>query len=1070
MSEKLTENFYQTFFLKNSLISVKMDPQINKLIAECTDPHGTVTHRVTFPGVADFRIPPKQMVSFWCGYNHLLYSDDCAEYNISELLPDVAPVILTCNFEFNEGSGPVGSSLEDSDALLLLIKGAQDAIEDTFEISPSKDEFKCIVLYNNDYNIKEDNKEILQLRLQFPFCRTDRYTLQNILLPKIQQNLLNSQVINKFDKRPINASWTNIITQFKDYEDVLLYRSKNGEKKPALYYQTTYARLTDDMIGENANRNPPEIDLSDKCFDLKLHRDYCEDLICDDFDDKEYWLPLFMSIHYNFGQKCKEKIIDKPKKRQPRKKGKVSGNNNKKEKEEKEDYDDYKEGKKGTKSVFSIRSGGSDNVSNSEDSRVICDQLLPLLKEERYKQENYRLDVGKAIYNIYDGEDEGLDIWIRFVEPAGIIPGTNKCVWETCTKLWENDFETQNYIGIKTIAWYAKQDNPEEYNKWHKAWYKQALRKAVDGGHDDIGRAFYRIFWLEFACVSTVGNGDWYHFKQNHWNRAANGARIRGYLGTSFKRKFEEYQSNIIQKSLKEENQKWKEQYQLCNKKITKIIENLGNGDHKRKYLKALADIFYLEDEEFASKLNKNKYLLGVKNGIIEMTKTQAVFRQGKPEDYVSMFTPVKYDSKYSWDHPKVLEMKKWYRQTYIDENIMEYKMRLDASFMVAGNQDKVFPIFTGESNNSKSMWKKLYDAAYGPYAVDFPLEVLTKQRSGGGPSPEIAQAEGARLAHLAEPDNAEAFRNGMIKLLTGGDSIFTRKCNENGGKIISTFVLMLFCNMVPIIPNCDVAIKKRLKIVPHLSTWVEPGECPDNEEDQFKERLFPMDPTFEDKIPKLAAAFLWICVQKYREYCIRGLDEPEEVTKFTQDYWDNFDIFQVFQIENIEKVWTKDENGRRVLAKVPLSLNDIFKRFTPWFKENYPNVKIVPDKATVRKELSIRWKSRPNKQNVWFGIRLKETEQTQNIYNQFSNQAQPAAQTQLSNYSPGKEEKKEVPKKATEKAKEKPKSPTKEEFVEQLNSIKEEPKIDNKKIFEEYLEEKEEDDYDQVESDILNI
>src|SRR5690606_1722159 len=151
--------------------------------------------------------------------------------------------------------------------------------------------------------------------------------------------------------------------------------------------------------------------------------------------------------------------------------------------------------------------------------------------------------------------------------------------------------------------------------------------------------------------------------------------------------------------------------------------------------------------------------------------------------------------------------------------DMLHHFLKFCASCLRGGNNDKIFPIWTGDGDNSKSMMVKLFESTFGEYCLKFPVQMLSeKAANSGGPTPQLARAKGSRIAFLDEPEDDVTLNKGIIKRFTGGDSFFARLLQDNGGDIKSTFKMILTCNKVPVITNPDPAIKKRVTLFPYES------------------------------------------------------------------------------------------------------------------------------------------------------------------------------------------------------------------------------------------------------------
>jgi len=100
----------------------------------------------------------------------------------------------------------------------------------------------------------------------------------------------------------------------------------------------------------------------------------------------------------------------------------------------------------------------------------------------------------------------------------------------------------------------------------------------------------------------------------------------------------------------------------------------------------------------------------------------------------------------------------------------------LFSSFLQGTNPEELFHIFTGVGGNGKSKLIELFEMAMGEYTFKFPITLLTQKRaSSGAANPEIARTKGRRFGIFQEPDEGERINVGLMKELTGGDSILCR-------------------------------------------------------------------------------------------------------------------------------------------------------------------------------------------------------------------------------------------------------------------------------------------------------
>ena len=102
----------------------------------------------------------------------------------------------------------------------------------------------------------------------------------------------------------------------------------------------------------------------------------------------------------------------------------------------------------------------------------MCLDLLELLSEKRFTVESYFLDIGKALYKATEGEDLGLIEWKKIVDRKKL-----KFDNEFCDSKWIG-FDNEE-VTVKTLAWYAKEDRPEDYYQWHGRWCRPKMGEAI---------------------------------------------------------------------------------------------------------------------------------------------------------------------------------------------------------------------------------------------------------------------------------------------------------------------------------------------------------------------------------------------------------------------------------------------------------------------------------------------------------------------------------------------------------------------------------------------------------------
>lgn len=933
-----------------------MDNELRDLLRSVAcDGHGDTHSHISWYGPnAAWTIPLYSQNTFWMGYCDLVSKWMCGEgkestHNpisdlcLAEKPTEIMPVITKFTFRFLSDPGDNDWEPYTDDFLLWLCHIYQSTLNEVCDMTSENGlEFICAVLESSDHWYEEDaNKQrqiVMEIRLQFPYCRVDVGVQNRIIRPHVIQKLRNNGILSKLTHTPI-GDWETIISPSIVNDPVTMYGSTEVSKRPKLKLTHIWELITDEMM-ENGIL-PADYDL-DAAFEPTnhnvIHQRILEESIVDGYD-LEHWIPMFLSLGYWNPVTCLKRTTTD------------TGR-----------FTEQIRGQSGGSPTDII--GGDENLSDRE----MAEQLIPMLNSKRFLREPFWIDIGKALYVSSDGEENGLLAWITHTER--ILSGHDNIpqfmlISPTLQETARNLYYTfsNSTITVKTLAWYAREDSPVRYADWHKAWCRPSMEQALSAYHTDVGQALYRVYWLDFAYCS-LGRGKWYHFHKHRWVEMSGGVTLRKVISGDFMRRFESSRVDLAQDIRESNNDVFKSNAELTMKKITALIGKLKTVSFKSSIMREAEESFI--NDRFMSLLDSNAEYTGLTNGVLEIVGNVAMFRSAKPEDFISMCAGVPYHEDYTWHHPLVQECMTWFSQVFPDTELRHHFLKFAASCLKGKNSDKIFPIFTGEGDNSKSMIVKLFETTFGSYCIKLDISNVTdKGGSASGPTPQLARAKSTRVAFMDEPEDDVPMKKGIIKKWIGGDSFFGRLLNDNGGDIVITFKVILTCNKVPIMPNPDKAIKNRTRLFPYLSTWVD--NAPEDAEEQLKQRRFKKNPFFERRIPVLAPAFLWIMSQYYPYYIAEGIKkDPDIVTQTTESYWRDNDVYAQFTADNIQEVF--NENGVRDRG-ARISLSEIYSEFKVWFRDSFPGSK-VPERALVRSELSSRWGKMENG-NAWYGIRI---------------------------------------------------------------------------------------------------
>jgi putative DNA primase/helicase len=125
--------------------------------------------------------------------------------------------------------------------------------------------------------------------------------------------------------------------------------------------------------------------------------------------------------------------------------------------------------------------------------------------------------------------------------------------------------------------------------------------------------------------------------------------------------------------------------------------------------------------------------------------------------------------------------------------------------------------VLHGSGSNGKSTFVKTIETLLHDYSIHCPAATLMVKQEGI--SNDVARLRGSRFVAAVETDEGKRLAESLIKELTGGDIITTRFLYGEFFEFQPLFKIWLACNHKPVIRGSDMAIWRRLKLIPFAVT-----------------------------------------------------------------------------------------------------------------------------------------------------------------------------------------------------------------------------------------------------------
>ncbi len=561
---------------------------------------------------------------------------------------------------------------------------------------------------------------------------------------------------------------------------------------------------------------------------------------------------------------------------------------------------------------------------NIPSNLVQSQKLLSFIDQEWLANRENWVFIGQCLYNAIG--QQALALFERY-SPSHFEPEIRE-TWLSYEKTMHGMF------ALKTLA-------RRRSNNRFKQWQQETVLSAAIGALQEtasiteLADITMFLFGDMFVC-SDVGSQRWWHFTGSIWQSLSG--------GHSMKQKFSRELAPIFQSIYGGLAGAGDDiEVKMMKKKCIEIIRSLKDPGGKQTLMRECAEIFYVDD--FENNCDEDRYILGLPNGVYDLQKMK--MREAYPEDLLTLQMGVPYDEGLSWESDDVIYMMDFYKKVLYKEDLIDFSLKHKSTCLVGGNLNKKLVMNIGETaHNAKTTCATLDRHTFGKYSGKLPLGVLVGQTPKvGEANPALAGTKGTRLQQIDEANKNQRINMSFMKTGTGNDEIWARKLYSNGGTFAPQFTLIMYANEAPDAKSCvgDDGSWERFVWLPHDSRFT--SDAPDSIEKQWKTRTFKADRHIDIQLKKRAYAYLWILVEKYKQYLEDGgeLKEPDDVLKRNAKYKYSSDIYMQFKDNKIEIIDSRT-------SYVPLA--DLYIAFKLWYNDAGHKGNI-PSREDFMKEIS---------------------------------------------------------------------------------------------------------------------
>lgn len=258
--------------------------------------------------------------------------------------------------------------------------------------------------------------------------------------------------------------------------------------------------------------------------------------------------------------------------------------------------------------------------------------------------------------------------------------------------------------------------------------------------------------------------------------------------------------------------------------------------------------------------------LFNALNGTVDLRTGE--LREHRREDLLTKMSGAVYDPEARselWE--RVLE-----RATRHCAGLAGFVQRAAGYSMTGYTVEEVLLFLHGPTATAKSTVAEALKAAFGEYATTADFETFLKRRGAAGIRNDIARLWSAHIVFSIEVSDGAALAEGLLKLLTGGDTVAARFLYQETFEFMPRFTLWLAANERPRVRAEDSAMWRRILQVPFTE------EIPVEERDERVKIELRTN-------PEVRAAILAWAVRGCLEWQGEGLGVPDCVREYTDEY-----------------------------------------------------------------------------------------------------------------------------------------------------------------------------------------
>lgn len=623
--------------------------------------------------------------------------------------------------------------------------------------------------------------------------------------------------------------------------------------------------------------------------------------------------------------------------------------------------------------------GGSPN----DDLALLRAIIMECLSTARAENHDDWMRVGWCLHNIGKTE-EMFNLWMDFTREKAPTKWNHHRAREEqhLKREWFLNMRMEGdgpRLSRRSLYKWARDDNPSRYKEIIDADVCEYVIHNTDATHYHIAQLMKKLWNSLYVASIDSRSTDWLYYDEslNMWRKLNQGMELRLKICTDVAEQIESAASKERRRLGTATNEE-RERHLKKMTELTEMQKKLYSSGFNDSVMKMCATLFY--EEDFINKLNVDPFLFGCANGVLELrhkqsqveaaypaapiretsqfasiinqqtpaannpilqreaTREHVIFRQGRPEDYVSFLAGknhpdtdainyIPYSEFVKNKDPRLDEIQDFFKKLFPREDLRKHVLKLLASCLEGMNREQLYYFFIGVGSNGKSKLVTLMRLVFGDYQTSLQATVFTRKRpESGAANPDIMAIKSRRFIYSQEPDHQEPLNTSRMKQLSGEDMIEARGLFKDQEKFKVMGKMFMMCNRLPPINSMDNGTWRRIRVIPFESRFEE-ADHPDLI--AKKPNFYPRDNNLDEKLMTWREPLLSYFVHLYEtEYIPNGLQpEPAIIKQESEKYKADHDAFAKFRNERIREL----RDGYAEVTNEKVTLKEIVKAYNRW-------------------------------------------------------------------------------------------------------------------------------------------